>query len=175
MKKNFCSWEQVILYSLKQGTLNPEQKKHFNECTVCSDLVTVKSWMNDFNKTSMRDIGLQRRVPDFESIWKRSRSYKTFDKELEKKVLLPLLFPKILTALFVVLGLVLLLTTRTAKLKSFVVEELKMGYLFDLLTLVGKSMLSLMPFLAIPIGMVVSLLAFYFVFSLFKPKKVREQ
>jgi len=175
MKNSFCSLEQDVLKSLEQGKLNPEQKKHLKTCSVCQDSIMVKSWMEDFNEASLTDINLKHKIPDFELIWRGSRVYKKYDKELEKKVLLPLLFPKILTFIFALIGIVVILTTSTDKIKDFVSVKLKMGYLFDLLGLVGKSMLAMMPFLVIPIVVVASFIAFYFVFALFKPKKIPEQ
>jgi hypothetical protein len=172
MKKNFCSREQDILNALRKGTLDLEQKKHLQECSACRDSLTVESWMSGFSKTSYPDIDLKYKIPEFEIIWKGSKTFKKFDKEVERKVLAPLIFPKILIVVIALLGVVLLFTAGTAKAKSFVVEELKMGYLIDLLGVMGKSLIALMPLLVIPIGVVVSLIAFYFIFSLFKPRKV---
>lgn len=172
MRKNFCSRERDILSARRKGVLDPELKRHLQECSACRDLVTVESWMNGFSKTSHPDIDLKYRVPEFEIIWKGSKTFKKFDKEVERKILAPLIFPKILVVVFALLGVVLLFTANTATVKSFVVEELKMGYLFDLLGVMGKSLIALMPLLVIPIVVVVSFMAFYFIFSLFKPRKV---
>lgn len=172
MKKKTCPFESKVLNDLTQGQFSPELKNHVEECSLCKDSVLVYSWMNSFEGTINEDKGIGHRVPDFESLWTRARPSWTYDRELEKKAMAPLLIPRLLTYIAALIGLVLLLASNLSQARDVITDKLKMGYLFDLLSLVGKKMLTLMPYLVIPIVFVLLLIAAHFLYSLFNPKKV---
>lgn len=172
MKKTFCSWEEAILKGFDRGHLNPEYQEHLKTCSGCRDVLMVRSWMSDFSGISVKTELESKKIPDFESIWQGAKADRKYDRELEKKAMTPLLIPQFLTYIAALIGLVLLLTANLSQARDVVIDKLKMGYLFDLLSLVGKKMLSLMPYLVIPIVFVLFLIAAHFLYSLFNPKKV---
>jgi hypothetical protein len=172
MKKMFCSWEKEILESVNRGTLDSEQRDHLSRCSACQESRTVRSWLSDFSRIPDRIESDLTKIPDFESIWQGARAYRGYDRELEKKALKPLLIPQFLTLVAALIGMILLFSSDFNRVKDVVTDKLKMGYLFDLLALVGKKMMALVPYLVIPIIFVLFLIAAHFLYSLFNPKKV---
>ncbi len=171
MKKTFCSWEKTILEGFNRGHMNPEYQEHLKTCLGCRDALMVRSWMSDFSGIPAKTELKLKKIPNFESIWQGAKADRKYDRELEKKAMTPLLIPQFLTYIAALIGLILLLTANLSQARDVVTNKLKMGYLFDLLSLVGKKMLALMPYLMIPIIFALLLIALHFLYSLFNPKK----
>ena len=97
-KRIDCPFEADVLKALSTGNLEPGLKKHINDCPMCSETAEVHTWMGRFRTTSMGTADRKMNIPDAETIWERTFSTPVYipDRELEKKVLRPLLFPQLL-------------------------------------------------------------------------------
>lgn len=172
MKKTFCSWEKTIMESVNQGTLGPDQRDHLSTCPACQEALRVRSFMRDLSVVPDRIEPDSTTIPDFESIWRGARSFRGYNRELEKRALKPLLIPQFLTLLAALIGMILFFSTDFDRVKDVVSDKLKIGFLFDLLAMVGKKMLAMVPYLIIPIIFVLFLGAAHFLYSLFGSKKI---
>ena len=172
MKKKMCSLERAMLEGAKQGVLNAQQRDHLSACSACREALAVSSWMNDFSGIPDRIESDSTKIPDFESIWQEARAFRRYDRELEKKALKPLLIPQFLTVVAALIGIILFFSSNFDRAREVVMGELKIGYLFDLMALVGKKMLALIPYLAIPLIFLLFIVAAHFLFSLLNPKKI---
>jgi hypothetical protein len=97
-KRIDCPLEADVLKALTTGNLEPGLKKHMEDCPVCSETAAVHAWMGRFRTVSMGTAERKMNIPDAETIWEKAFSKPVYvpDRELEKKVLRPLLFPQVL-------------------------------------------------------------------------------
>lgn len=172
MKSGGCPFESEVLEALQRGALSRDLETHIKTCPVCRDILRVHHWMGRFSEKSLQDRRTFGPMPDFETLWKKAGSHRWVEKELEKKALAPLLIPRILTAIVFFMGFVVLIASGLGKIKHFVISDLRMGFFVDVMILMGKKMIALLPFLGIPIIMMVSGGVVYLLYVIFRPKRV---
>ena len=172
MKKKQCPKEADILKDRLRGRHSGEAEEHIRKCPVCRDSGLIQSWMKKFQEQTSMDVEKKPGIPDFESIWMKARTFPAVDRELGKRALLPLLVPRILLYIVIVLGIVFLITTKSESIKNFLYAHLKLGILGTILSVMVKNMLALLPYMVIPFGFLLFFLAGYFLYSLFHPRKI---
>jgi hypothetical protein len=171
MKKKQCSFETRVLAERIQGRAGKEVKNHLNECPACRDSVLIHSWMRGFQDGEKSDSAVEPGIPDFDSLWKKAMTSPAIDRELEKRALIPLLVPRIISVVMMALGILYLLTAKSASIKTFFYSDMKMGVLLNILSLTGRKLLALLPYMMIPLGFIIFFAVGHFLYSLFHLKK----
>jgi hypothetical protein len=108
MRKKTCDFEKELIDCLKKETLSPEIKKHVDQCQCCQDIASVHSWMKQYKDMSWNAEVQEKTLPDPEVIWKQAHTIQKPDRELIKKALRPLLYPKMFSFGALILGIIFL-------------------------------------------------------------------
>jgi len=124
MKKKNCPFEIEVLDGLSSGSLTPEAKEHAETCAVCKESAAVYRWMNRFQAVSLETNTVRKILPDAESIWEGAFSSPApaVDpaRALEKKALIPLLFPQVLAYAAAVIVVIYLFIANLAGIQDFI-------------------------------------------------------
>lgn len=171
MKKKQCLHEARVLSELVRERPAEEVGHHLQEYPVCRDSALIHHWMEKLRNGKNLDGPFEPGIPDFESIWEKAGRAPVINRELEKRALLPLLVPRVLSAILLLTGMVLLATTKSSSVTAFFYSDLKMGLLYHILRLLGNKLLDLLPYILIPPGFMLIVLADCFLFSRFHPGK----
>ena len=159
MRKKTCHLENEVLNCLNKERMNPEIKKHINECPVCKETVTVFNWMNQFKNTSWNAEIIEKNLPDPKSIWNRANAKWRPERKIVKKALRPMIYPEILSYMVAVSGIIFLFFSKTKDI----------GNILNLNTSLLTRLFPLFLFPAIII--LISMLFCFFTASLEKRKK----
>lgn len=167
---NYCEFEQTIINSHKDDCLNAEQKLHINNCSICSNSLTVFTWMNQFENIGKRDNEVEKILPTPENIWKRAFTPISSKKELISKAMRPLVITQLITYLTIFSGVVFVLFGKISIFKTLFGNFFKDSEFINSFTTLFASLSKTLPFLIVPLGMVALLLVSYFIYSLFNPE-----
>ena len=166
MKKESCSMEQEILSACKAGNVSAEMKEHLTTCSLCSDSFLVSQWMGSFKEAVHQPDSKEVELPEIEEIWQRARSANIELKKREKRALLPLLIPRLLSYLTALLGVFFLFTADLSAVKSFIGKTLGGEQIIDFFTSFFPRFINSSVFVAIPFFIVLLSMAGYFFYSL---------
>lgn len=163
MKKKNCPFEKEVLEGLSSGNLAPEAKEHAESCAVCKESVTIYRWMNRFQTVSLETNTARKILPDAESIWEGAFSSPAPvvnpARALEKKALLPLLFPQVLTYAAAVIVLIYLFISNLPGIQGFIKSNPEALAIFTYMLAMFKTVFKSSSTLVIP--MVASLLSIF--------------
>jgi len=171
MKQESCSREQEILSAHKAGNVTAEMKEHQTTCSICSDLLLVSQWMGSFKEAVHQPDSMEVELPEIEEIWQRARSASIEIKEREKRALLPLLIPRMLSYLVALLGVFFLVTADLSAVKRFIGTTLGGEQIIEFFTSFFPRFINSSVFVAIPFFIVLFSMAGYFFYSLINPEK----
>ena len=170
--KKYCSYEHNVLDCLKSGDFNGEIKEHIKRCSSCSELVDVYLWMGKYKEISMENTMDEKLIPDPEKLWSKAQSFNKYDREKIKKAMQQLLIPQILTSLTVIIGIVILISSHIEEIKDFFSKSLRTDYVFNSLTSTVTKLFTSSVFITIPMALILSSMVIYFLYSIFRPRKV---
>ena len=136
MKKINCPLEYRILEGLESGKMNHKIEEHIKECSICQDTVVVYQWMDDFKKKSVQSKEHEKRLPAPEFIWEKAKACPTFNKEMIRKMMFPLLIPRILTYIVSVIVIIVFIFNHVNEIKSFFINKICIGHIFNSATLI---------------------------------------
>ena len=157
MRRKSCKLENEVRECLRSDTLGERIREHICACPVCQDEMLVSAWMRQFQSTAMDAEMMKKILPQPEAIWKKAFAWKRADKKLVKKAMRPLIYPQVVSYIFIALGIVFLLPS-TLK---------KVGEAIDL-----KALVHALPYFFIPMTVVIiSMLFCGFVTAFEKRKK----
>lgn len=146
----------MVIDGLKKDKLSPEIKKHIFECPLCKDIVFAYRWMDQFISRSWNAEILEKTLPDAETIWKRAHVRRP-DKELVKKALRPLIYPRILSYGILIISVILLFLSNIKNIGNIVNPDSGSGPVLDSLS---KIITQFFPLFLIP--MVIILISMLF-------------
>lgn len=171
MKKNNCPLEYKILECLKSGKMNHEIEQHIKDCSICQDTTVVYQWMNDFKKVSAQSKEHEKRVPAPGLIWEKAKTYSTFNKEMIKKILFPLLIPRILTYIILSIVIIVFIFSHVYEIKNFFIKNIFSGHIFNSAALIIQKLIMISKFIALPMVFILSLFAFCYIYFVFDDLK----
>lgn len=167
MRKKTCHFESEVINGLKKEKLSPEIKKHISECPICEDIVFAHRWMSQFKNRAWNAEILEKTLPDAETIWKRAQAGRT-DKELVKKALRPLIYPRILSYGFLIIGAIILFLSSLKKIGAIIDSDSGAGLVLDSLS---KIIAQFFPFFLIPVVIVLISMLFCVFIAAFERRK----
>lgn len=167
MRKKTCHLEREVINGLKKEKLSPEIKKHISECPLCEDIVFVHRWMSQFKNRSWNAEILEKILPDAKTIWNRAQTRRA-DKELVKKALRPLIYPRILSYGFLIIGVVILFLSSIKKTGNILDSNSGAGPILDSLS---KTIVQFFPFFLIPMVIVLISMLFCVFIAAFERRK----
>lgn len=171
MNKTNCPHEPSVMKALSEGGIDHVLRNHISSCDSCRNLAMVTGWMGEFDQWSRGDLD-EKKLPTADSIWQGAMSKAPSRLELSRKIMRILNFPKI-WAIFVVLvsGYFMAPKFLPRLLGSFKdlfgnsVDLTLLGSIFDSL---GKTL----PYVMMPLTLVLIFTLGVFIFSMFNPEKV---
>lgn len=131
MRKNICHLEKEVIDCLKAGKLIPEIKKHLSECPYCKDVALVHKWINEFKNRSWNAVMLEKTLPDTETIWNRSYVKRRPDRELVKKALKPLIYPRVFSYPILIIGAIFLFLSNMKEIGNTIASNPVTGPALD--------------------------------------------
>jgi hypothetical protein len=167
MRKKTCHFESEVIDGLKKEKLNTEIKKHISECPICEDIVFVHRWMSQFKNRSLNAEILEKTLPDAETIWNRAQAGRA-DNELVKKALRPLIYPRIFSYGFLIIGVVILFLSSIKKIGNVIDSHSGAGPVLDSLS---KIIAQFFPFFLIPMVIVIISMLFCVFVAAFERRK----
>lgn len=173
MKKKSCSMEKEILSGLKSGKLAAGLKKHLSGCPVCQESAELFKWMNNFRdmSLSLEPGNMKKTLPTAESLWEGAYSFHKPDKELVKKALRPLVFPRVLSYLAVVIVPIFIALFYLPGIKEFIKANPGSNTILSSLSSILTLLLKSLSFLLLPlVGCLLTLIIFIIITG-FQPKK----
>jgi len=171
MKKIKCPLEYKILDCLKYGEMNHEMEQHIKDCSICQDTTVVYQWMNDFKKVSTQSKEHEKRVPTPEFIWEKAKTYSRFNKEMIKKIMFPLLIPRILTYIVSSIVIIVFISSNIYEIKNFFIKNIWTGHIFNSATLIIQKLFMISKFIAVPMVFILSLFVFCYIYFVFDDLK----
>jgi hypothetical protein len=106
MRKKICPRESEVLKGLREEKMSEELQKHISGCSVCQDLVAVRSWMHRFKENAWNTDMPGKTLPDTQSLWNRFHARKRPDKKFVRKALRPLMIYQVLFYGLVIAGII---------------------------------------------------------------------
>ena len=168
MKNLKCDFEAIIIESKANDCLTTEQEEHIKNCSICSDSLTVFSWMNKFEKISNKEA--EQTLPNPDHILKQAFAPISNKKDLIKKAMRPLAIAQFTSYITIFIVIVFILLGKHSILKKFLGNIAEKSDLINSLTTLFNAFSKTLPFLIVPLGMVAFLLVSYFIYSLFSPE-----
>lgn len=167
MKKKSCLFEEKVLNSLTTGDLEPEIKKHGENCLICKESVSIYKWMSNFQIVSKNIKVTEKELPDAEAIWEGAYSFRSPDKELVKKALRPLIFPQVLTYATAIIVLFFLFFSNFQGIRNFVNTNAESVAIFSSLSLMLKAYFKSFSSILLPMAAaLLSTIIFFFITGL---------
>lgn len=171
MKKIKCPLEYKILECLKSGKMNHKIEQHIKECSICRDTTVVYQWMNDFKKVSAQTKEHEKRLPTPELIWEKANTYSPFRKEMIKKIMFPLLIPRILTYIVASIVIIVSIFSHANEIKNFFIENIWIEHIFHSAALIIQKFFLISKFIAVPMVFILSLFVFCYIYFVFDDLK----
>lgn len=173
MKKKMCHLEIEVLNGLKSGYLEPGLQEHLTSCPLCQDSAAIYKWMNRFRDHSLvsKPEMVEKKLPTAESIWEGAYSFYKPDKELVKKALRPLIFPRVLSYLAAVIVPLFLLFSYFPKLKEFIHSNPESNIILSSLVSIIKILFKAFPFILVPTAACLLTLIIFILLTGFQPRK----
>jgi len=169
MRKKICHLEKNVIDCLKAERFSPEIKKHISECPFCKDVLSVYKWINQFKNRSWNAEMLEKTLPDSETIWNRAYAKRRPDKGLVKKVLRPLIYPRVFSYGVLIIGIIFLFSSNMKEKGNIIDSNSGAGLLLESLL---KIIVQFLPLFLIPMIIVfISMLFCVFVIAFEKRKK----
>jgi len=169
MRKKICHLEKNVIDCLKAERFSPEIKKHISECPFCKDVLSVYKWINQFKNRSWNAEMLEKTLPDSETIWNRAYAKRRPDKGLVKKVLRPLIYPRVFSYGVLIIGIIFLFSSNMKEKGNIIDSNSGAGLLLESLL---KIIVQFFPLFLIPMIIVfISMLFCVFVSAFEKRKK----
>lgn len=154
MEKKNCTFEKEVLDGLRTGMLTPAAKEHAKTCTVCRESITIQRWMNNFQAAALETKAAKKKLPDAELLWDKVYSVPTHaqcpDKMLEKKALIPLLFPQVLAYAAAIITIIYLSISNLTGIKNILVTKLELPVIISSLLDIFKTFSKSSSYLLIP-------------------------
>lgn len=177
MKKKSCSFEKEVLNGLSSGELTPEAKDHAESCAVCKESIAIYRWMNRFQTVSLETNTARKILPDAESIWEGAFSSPAPvvnpARALEKKALLPLLFPQVLAYAAAVIVVIYLFIANLAGIQDFIKANPEALAIVTYFLAMFKTVFKSSATLVIPMAAGLLSMAIFAVAAAFEDKKLR--
>lgn len=173
MKKTDCPLESEVLKALTAGNPAPGLKKHMEECPVCGETAAVHGWMERFRTVSMETANRKMNIPDVEVIWEKAFAAPAYvpDRELEKKVLRPLLFPQVLAYALGVAVVIFLVVSNLPGLRDILDISSGKPVIITSIAAMFKSLFKSFSVMAIPLGVGVVSTIFFSLLTGFEGKR----
>lgn len=154
MKKISCSFEKEVLDGLRTGVLSQAAKEHTETCTVCQESMAIQRWMNRFQAEGLETKAATKKLPDAEFFWDNVYSAPMHaqcpDKALEKKALIPLLFPQVLAYAAALITIIYLSISNLTGIKNILVTKLELPVIMSSLLDIFKTFSKSSSYLLIP-------------------------
>jgi hypothetical protein len=164
MKKKRCPFEEKVLKSLITGDLEPEIKKHGENCLICQESVSIYKWMSNFQIVSKNIKGTEKELPDAEAIWEGAYSVRRPDKELVNKALRPLIFPQVLSYAAAIIVLCFLVFSNLQGIRNFINTNPESIAIFSSISLMLKTYFKSFSLILLPmVAGLFSTIIFFFI------------
>ncbi len=167
MKKINCPLEYRISECLKSGKMNHKIEQHIKDCSICQDTTVVYQWMNDFKKVSVQSKEHEKRLLAPGLIWEKAKTYSKFNKEMIRKIMFPLLIPRILTYIVLIIGIIVFIFSNVYEIKNFFINNISIGHIFNSATLIIQKLFMISKFIAVPMVFILCLIVICFNYSVF--------
>lgn len=131
MRKKTCHLENEVMDCLKAEKLSPEIKKHLSECPYCKDVALVHKWINEFKNRSWNAVMAEKILPDPETIWNRVYAKRRPDRELVKKALRPLIYPRVFSYPILIIGVIFLFLSNMKEIGNTIASSPVAGPFLD--------------------------------------------
>jgi len=168
MRKKICELEKEVIDCLKAEKLSPEMKKHISICPFCKDVVYVYRWIKQFKSRSWDAGIMEQALPDSETIWNRAYEKRRRDKRLEKKVLRPLIYPRVFSYGVLIIGIIFLFLSNMRGIGNIINSSSGVGIVLDTLL---KIIDHIFPYFFIPMIIVFISLIFCVFVTAFENRK----
>ncbi|HLP46991.1 MAG TPA: hypothetical protein VK469_13640 [Candidatus Kapabacteria bacterium] len=156
MKKKSCAFEKEMLDGLRTGVLTPQSKEHGETCAVCRESMAIQRWMNRFQAAALETEAARKKLPDVESLWERAYVTPTPtpypDKGLEKKALIPLLFPQVLAYAAAIIVIISLFISNLPGLKALLQTNPELPVMITSFLMMFKAFLKSVSYMLIPMA-----------------------
>jgi Fe2+ transport system protein B len=169
MRKKSCHLENEVMDCLKAGKLSPEIKKHLSECPYCKEVASIHKWVKQLKNRSWNAVMAEKVLPEPETIWNRVYAKRRPDRELVKKALRPLIYPRVFSYPILIIGVIFLFLSNMKEIGNTIASSLLTGPALDAFS---KIITQFFPLFLIPMFIVFfSMLFCVFVVALEKLKK----
>ncbi|MDQ1354707.1 MAG: hypothetical protein QG657_5016 [Acidobacteriota bacterium] len=177
MKKKSCPFEKEVLDGLSSGELTPEANEHAESCAVCKESIAIYRWMNRFQTVSLETNTARKILPDAESIWEGAFSSPAPvvnpTKELEKKALIPLLFPQVLAYAAAIVVVIYLVISNIPGIQGFVKSNPETLAIITYISTMVKTVFKSSSALAIPAAVSLLAMVIFVIVAAFEDRKLR--
>jgi hypothetical protein len=160
-----------VLKALEEGGIDRTLRNHMASCDICMNLALVSGWMGEFEKWSGGDLE-EKTLPAADAIWQGAMSKVPSRRELSRKIMRILNFPKIWAILVVLVsGYFLAPEFLPRVFGSF---QSLFGNKVDLTVLgsIFEALQKTLPYVILPLMLVLLFTLGVFFFTMIKPEKV---